>query len=214
MAKNKIDVLSIGRGGLQDSTNAIHSFSANNMVALWSGANTYAQYNVVEYSGKVYRSKVAANIGNQPDISPNQWETLYSDVKDGDVAFVYSGSTSTTLQRANGLWASINGVPVAVTLVDGQLVPAVAFSYPASFRRAEITFSITRGADARIKEGKWTVLNNGAGNVEYSEEFTLMGADVNVVDQGFAASGPNIEWSYTSALEGVSVTLHWQMKGW
>jgi hypothetical protein len=214
MAKNKIDVLSIGRGGLQDSSNAVHGFSSNNTVAVWAGGNTYAQYNTVEYGTKIYRSKVAGNIGNQPDTSPNQWETLYDGVKDGDFAFVYAGASSTTLQRANGLWASINGVPVPVSLVDGQLVPAVAFSYPATFRRAEIIFSITRGADARIKEGKWTVLNDGAGNVEYSEEFTLMGADVNVFDQGFAASGPNIEWSYTSALETVAITLHWQLRGW
>lgn len=214
MAKQKIDVLSIGRGGLQDNTNAIHSFSANNLVALWSNLTSYAQYNVVEYSGKVYRSKVAGNLGNQPDTSPNQWETLYNDVKDGDLAFVYNGINSTVLQRASGIWTSVGGTPVAVALVDGQVSPAVAFSYPASFRRAIIKFSITRGTDARIKEGTWEVLNDGVSNVEYSEEFTTMGADVNVSDAGFAFNGSNIEWSYTSANEGVGITLHWQMKGW
>ncbi len=214
MAKQKIDVLSVGRGSLQDNTNSIVSFSANNMVGTWSGANVYAQYNIVEYSGKVYRSKVAGNTANQPDISPNQWETLYNDVKDGDIAFVYNGATSTVLQRAAGAWNSLNGVPVSVALVDGQLVAAAGFSYPAAFSRMEITYSITRGANNRIREGHYVVLNDGAGNIEFSEDHTLFGNDLNVTFEGFFAVGPNIEWHYTSVAETVPITLHYSLRGW
>lgn len=41
--------------------------------AAYAGGTTYAVGDLVTYSGVVYYSRVAANIGNQPDISPTQW---------------------------------------------------------------------------------------------------------------------------------------------
>lgn len=41
--------------------------------AAYAGGTTYAVGDLVTYSGVVYYSRVAANTGNQPDISPTQW---------------------------------------------------------------------------------------------------------------------------------------------
>lgn len=49
-------------------------------VSAYSGATTYAQGDLAEYSGVNYYSKVDGNTGNQPDISPTQWHALTGDI--------------------------------------------------------------------------------------------------------------------------------------
>lgn len=49
----------------------------------YSGATTYAQNDAVEYNGSSYISLVDSNTGNQPDISPVQWDLLAEKGQDG-----------------------------------------------------------------------------------------------------------------------------------
>lgn len=44
--------------------------------AAYNGATTYAIADLVSYGGVNYYSRVAANVGNQPDVSPTQWYAL------------------------------------------------------------------------------------------------------------------------------------------
>lgn len=128
MALNKIDVLAVGRGSLVDNTNAVVTFSSNNLVADYGPAISYSQYNVVEYGGHAWRSKVNANINNQPDISPNHWELLYKNVKDGDIAFVINGILSTVVQRTASTWTTL--ASQTSPIVDADLYDPIATTLP------------------------------------------------------------------------------------
>lgn len=108
MALTKIDILNLGRGSLNSSAGTVRVFTSNNVPSVWSNTVTYNQYNVVEYGTTVYRSKIPANLGNQPDISPNQWEVLYHNLTDGDVVFVVNGSSSDMRQRISGVWVKLS----------------------------------------------------------------------------------------------------------
>lgn len=215
MALEKIDVLALGRGNLTDNSNAAVAFSSNNAVALWSSGITYAQYNVVEYSGRVYRSKVASNLANQPDTSPSQWETLYLGVKDGDVAFVINGGASTILQRAGGVWGDLGNAPATVALVDGQLSPADAVVFLGSDKSwALIQATIRRGSgQGRKRVSLYNVLNDNVSDVEYDHKFTDIGADINVTFTWTMAGG-NVHMQYTSVSEGNAIEMKYTIKGW
>lgn len=215
MALEKIDVLALGRGNLTDNSNAAIAFSANNTVALWAIGITYAQYNIVEYSGRVYRSKVASNLGNQPDTSPSQWETLYLGVKDGDVAFVINGGASTILQRAGGVWTDLGSAPATVALVDGQLSPADAIVFLGSDKSwARISATIRRGSGhGRKRMSVYGILNDNISDVEYSHKFDDIGSDINVVFT-FIMSGGNVHMQYTSASEGNAIEMKYIIEGW
>jgi hypothetical protein len=215
MALEKIDVLALGRGNLTDNTNAIISFSSNNIVALWSSGTTYAQYNVVEYSGRVYRSKVVSNTANQPDISPNQWETLYIGVKDGDIAYVVNGANSSVLQRQAGLWRDLAGQPATVALIDGQASPAVAITFLGSDHSwAQVRYTIRRGSSfGRERRGTYNVLNDNISVVEYDHEYNEIGLDVGVTASWQMVSG-NVQLVYTSISEGNPIELRFTIQGW
>ncbi len=215
MALEKIDVLALGRGNLTDNSNAAIAFSTNNTMAGWDIGTTYAQYNVVEYSGRVYRSKIASNTGNQPDTSPNQWETLYVGVKDGDIAFVVNGSASMVQQRVSGAWTVLGDSPATLTLTDGQLTPTPAFVYLGSTKAfGKMEYTIRRGTGhGRKRKGVMNILSDTLTQVEHDHYFNDIGADVNVwlsVDM----SGGNVRVLYTSGLEGTAIEMRYTLKGW
>jgi hypothetical protein len=212
---NKFDVLALGRGALTDNSNAIIAISSNNVVGTWSSSTTYAQYNVVEYSGKVYRSKIPANLNNQPDTSPSQWEVLYSGPKDGDVSFAILGSQSTIFQRQGGAWRDLVGQSVAVPLTDGQLTPADAVVFLASARPfAHIEYTVRRGfGHDRKRKGDFDILTDTSFSIEYSHSFTEIGSDVNV-SLTPTISGGNVHLTYTSVNEGFPIELRYSIRGW
>jgi hypothetical protein len=160
MALTKVDSLSIGRGSLSDNTNAVICFTSNCPLALWDAFISYTQYNCVEYSGKVYRSKIVGNANNQPDISPSDWEVLYSGVKDGDVSFIIAASNSTVSQRVAGVWQAIGGVPVTVALTDGQLTPTDAIVFIGATKAwGQLDYTIRRGSgQGRKRRGRMNIL--------------------------------------------------------
>jgi hypothetical protein len=106
MGSTRLDILSLGRTNTVAKTGP-NVFTANNVPAAWSGTTTYAQYNVVEYGTAVYRSKIAGNIGNQPDISPNEWERLYTNLSDGDAVYIFNGAQSGKRMRIGGQWVKL-----------------------------------------------------------------------------------------------------------
>jgi hypothetical protein len=215
MATQKIDVLALGRGDLSNNANAAIVFSANNIVALYSAGTTYSQYNVVEYSGNVYRSKINSNTGNTPSSSPSSWETMYIGVKDGDVAYVFSGANSTTLQRINSLWQDLAGQPATVALVDGQVSPADAFVFLANGKSyAQVNYTIRRGSDqSRKRFGTYNVSNDNFSTVQYDHGYNQIGADVEVT-VSWALTGGNVRMQYTSVSEGLPIELRYTIKGW
>ena len=215
MALTKIDVLAIGRGSLTDNSNAAIVISANNLIALWSSSTTYAQYNVVEYSGKMYRSKVGSNLNNQPDISPNQFEVLYVAPKDGDLAVIINGGTSSIVQRSGNAWAALSGTPLSVSLVDGQVSPADAVVFVGAAKSfAKLEYTLSRGGgQGRKRKGLFNVLNDNATTVEYDHTFNEIGLDVNATFS-WTISGGNVHLQYVSGLEGVSLAMQYTLGGW
>jgi hypothetical protein len=215
MALNKIDVLSLGRGSLKDNSNSIIAFSSNSEVQTWSNTTTYAQYNVVEHSSKIYRSKVASNLSNTPDASPNQWETLYSDPKDGDICFVINGANSNIMQRANSVWVKYRETKIQITLNDGQILPAAIFTYIGSTNYfSTLEYTIKRGAGHnRKRAGTMKILNDGSSDVAYDHEFTEIGDDVDTWITP-VISGGTVQLQYTSGFEGSSIQLEYKLTGW
>ena len=120
MAVTKNDVLVLGRGFLNDNSQGAVIFTANNIVAYWDSSYTYSQYNVVEYAGSVYRSKINSNTTNEPDVSPSAWEVLYNGTKDGDFAFII-GTGATILQRESGFWVVFGNHPAAAAFYDESI---------------------------------------------------------------------------------------------
>jgi hypothetical protein len=216
LALNKIDILALGRGSLTDNSNASIVFAANNIVATWSSANTYSQYNVVEYSGAVYRSKINSNTNNEPDTNPSDWETMYYDPKDGDVCVVVEGSSSTILQRKGGVWSALVPAPIEVSLVDGQVSPTPALVFLGSnLPFAKVEYTLARGsAPGRTRKGVFNVLNDAVvSSVSYDHEFTDIGTDV-AAYMYWSYSGTNVQLLYTSTSESIPLTLRYTLSGW
>jgi hypothetical protein len=215
LALNKIDVISLGRGNLTDNSNAAIMFSANNLVSTWTAITTYAQYNVVEYSGKVYRSKVASNLNLQPDTNPNSWEVLYSSPKDGDVAFIINGASSQILQRKGTVWSDITGQPLTISLTDGQLVATDAFVFLGSqLPFAKVEYTVKRGSgEGRKRKGEYNILNDASLAFEYDHEFLDIGVFVNVTFS-WAMSAGFVRLRYTSVNEGSPIELKYSLRGW
>ena len=216
MGTYKVDTLSIGRGSLSDNTNSITAFSSNNSVGSWSSATTYAQYNCVEYSNKVYRSKIVSNTNNQPDISPNQWETVCN-TKDGDIAFIIANSSSTVMQRVGSVWSNIGGSPATISLNDGQLTPATAITFVGLSKAwAQLEYTVRRGSGhSRKRHGTMNILNDTVvTDVVYDHQFQDIGSDVNVTLTPVASAG-NVALQYISTAESVAIELKWNIsKGW
>lgn len=217
MALTKNDVLALGRGNLTNNSDAAIVFTSNNVVDVWSNAISYAQYNIVEYSGKVYRSKIASNLANQPDTSPNQWETLYNSPKDGDICFVVNGSASTILQRNGSAWGQISGSVISTALNDNQPTPTDAIVFISTSKAfLKIEYTIRRGAGQGTKRrGVLNILSDTAGAVEYDHEFSEIGSDVGV-QLSVTATGTTTKVQYTSQnFGGVPIELKYSLiRGW
>jgi hypothetical protein len=219
MALNKFDVLGLGRGTLSDNANTAILFTSNNLVNNWDTGATYAQYNVVEYSGRIYRSKINSNLAFQPDINPNSWETLYVGPKDGDVNFVVNGGNSTILQRLGGIWSSLAAQEVSLSLslplVDGQVAATTAFLFLGSANAfANVRYTVRRGTGyGRERRGTFNILNDTISNIAYDHEFSEIGADVNV-PLSWDIVGGNVRLRYTSAAESVPIQLTYMLEGW
>ena len=70
-----------------------NSSPANNYQELnntWAGATDYVEGDIAFYEGVWYESQIGGNIGNQPDISPDQWLVTTTPV---GIVFQQSGST-------------------------------------------------------------------------------------------------------------------------
>lgn len=135
--------------------------------------------------------------------------------KDGDIYLKVAGSSSTVFVKAGDVWRSVLPQPTTVALTDGQLVPAVAFQYPAgTYTYAEVSYTVRRGSgQGRKRSGVITILNDTVSNVDWSEESSETGVDVNV-EFTYQISGGNVQILYTSAAEGVTIELKYSIKGW
>lgn len=220
MALQKIDILSLGRGNLTSNANAIVAFSSNSAVDYWDVSISYGQYNIVEYNSKIYRSKTAANTGNQPDSSPNSWETMYSGTKDGDVAFVFNGNSSSIMQRINDTWTEIVPRPLEISLVDGAINQEAVVFLASEYDWAKIEYILHRNSGTeRKRRGSMNILSDSTtSNVEYDHEFNEIGTDVNV-DLFLTLEGGNVKLKYTSggllgSPEGVPISLKYTLSGW
>jgi hypothetical protein len=215
MALSKFDVLSLGRGSLTDNSNAAFIFSSNIIVGLYGSGTTYAQYNVVESSGVMYRSKISSNTGNTPSSSPSDWETLYVGPKDGDLAVVINGATSSIMQRRDGIWVDLGGQASTVVLADNQPTATDALVFVGSqYSFAKIEYTLTRGSgQGQKRAGTYNVLNDNSSDVEYDNGFTDIGADIGVTVT-WMITGGNVHMQYTSTNQGQALVLKYNIAGW
>jgi hypothetical protein len=177
---------------------------------------TYAQYNVVEYSGTVYRSKISSNTNLEPDTNPNSWETLFVGIQDGDIAVVVNGSSSAITQRTSGAFVSTGSTPISVTLADNQPSPTVAVTFlGSSFAFAKFEYTLTRGAgQGQKRKGTYNVLNDTTiTDVEYDHMFNDIGNDVGV-SMTWSYSGASVQLLYTSTNQGLALALKYTLGGW
>jgi hypothetical protein len=217
MAIQQLDALQIGPFAPGSAANSSQVFSSTTTMGLWSSSISYAANNCVEYNGKVYRSLAGSNLNNQPDTSPASWTPILNSVKDGDVCLVVAGLFSDINIRQNGIWQTVLGVPVTVSLPNNTSGLAVRF--PLSIARAAtIQYSIKNGAANRV------------GTLRYNSDGTIGPtgvsiSDTNNVDQGgdvgitFDAdvdgTGMYVELNYTSTDLNVSpATFQYTIQRW
>jgi len=74
----------------------------------WDLNTTYQVGNIVTYNGVYYRSHTASNVGNQPDVSPGQWEQIdflrfwnISVTYDTDAPVIYNSNIYFSLAGSN-----------------------------------------------------------------------------------------------------------------
>lgn len=214
MAQSKVNLIRLGPGQLVSNVATSRIFTSNFRQDVYAALTTYALNNTVEYSGSIWRSLQNANTGNTPALGV-WWEEIYKGVQDGDICVVLNGASSDIQQRISSTWVSLQGQPTRVTLVDGQVLPAVALSYvAATYPMAVIEYTVKRGSGyGNQRHGKIVILNDGTSAPSWSHEFEENGIGVNV-DFVYQISGTNVEVLYTSSLMGVAVELVYRIKGW
>ena len=215
MAIQKNDAIAIGRGNINQNSESPVIFAANNTPETWLISITYAQYNVVEHSGKIYRSKIAGNTGNTPFSSPSQWETYVNQIKDSDVCIVASGANSSMYQRIAGIWGAVGSATLTMSLNDGQLTPAPAITFLGSLRAfSKIEYTVRRGfGHGRKRKGVFNILNDTISAINYDHEFVEIGIDTNVTLTP-TMSGSDMVLEYTSAAESVAIEMKYILTGW
>src|SRR5271166_261155 len=166
MSAYKNEVIIIGTSSINQNATSSQIFSSTSAISQWVIGDSYSVGNCVEYSSAIYRSLINSNVGNQPDISPSDWEQVINPTKDGDIAIVVNGPSSDIEQRSNGIWDSIAETPIAVGLVDGQVSPAPALQYTGSvLPYVAITYTLRRGVGTgNAQEGVIVIQNDGSAN--------------------------------------------------
>lgn len=95
--------------------------------AVYAGGTTYVRGDLVTYSGSDYFSKTGGNLGNQPDISPVQWQVLLANVFiDDNIAQDF---TATPPDWANPFGAP-GDYPSVVTYYQQRLAFAATDNHP------------------------------------------------------------------------------------
>lgn len=215
MSAYKNEVIIIGTGSINSNNTSCQQFSSNVAITTWIGSVSYGIGNCVEYSSVIYRSLINSNMGNEPDLNPTYWETVLTSTKDGDIAFIINGGSSDINIRQNNVWVSITIQPSTVALVDGQVSPAPALSYPANvFPYAMIEYTVRRGAGTgRAQEGVIYVQTDQSLITNYRHQFSHIGNAVNVTFS-VSISGGVVYLNYTSVNEGVPIQFKYIVKGW
>lgn len=189
-------------------------------VVLWNIGTSYNTGDPVIYDNIGYNSLTSLNVGNQPDTSPSDWAEV--DGKDGDIwiqvpaaGYPAGGGDTEIYIKNNTLWRPLSGAnPAKVFLNDGQILEDTAIEIPAGvFPYCELIYTVKRGAGDNIKRaGKFIILNDG-GLVTYSHEFNEIGVDVQVPFLVDLSTG-KVRLRYTSALQGNTIELRYNIKGW
>jgi hypothetical protein len=189
-------------------------------IIAWNTGTSYNTGAPVLYDNISYNSLTSGNVGNQPDISPSDWVQV--DGKDGDIwiqvpaaGYPAGGADTEMYIKNNTVWRPFSGAnPIKVFLNDGQIAEDSAIEFPAGlFPYCELVYTVKRGAGDNIKRaGKFIILNDG-GSVNYSHEFNEIGIDV-LVPFSVDLSTGNVRLRYTSALQGNTIELRYNLKGW
>lgn len=119
-------------------------------------AHTYFVNDIVPWIGKLYRSKVGPNLGNQPDLSPTQWEIILSNGDRYDIQF-FDTDRPVSGELVNKLYP--NGVTFHVGLSSSYASAEVASTATAvySFKKnATIFATLTFSAGNPV--GVWSCL--------------------------------------------------------
>ena len=87
------------------TTTTAHGLANGNLISIsgtttsdYIGATSYNVGDVIRYSGTLYKSRVLGNVGNQPDISPVEWE--FTDQNLNISAAVVNVTSPTTFETA------------------------------------------------------------------------------------------------------------------
>lgn len=214
MANQKLDVITIGKGANNSNATSSRIFTSSMTMSAWSVSTSYIIDGCAEYGGHIYRSLTNANLNNQPDISPNDWEIILKNTQNGDVCHVSDITNADIQMRQLGTWISVYRVPQTVNLVDGQLtyVPAMSYSaadYPVAF----IEYSIKRGSGARREQGLISILSDGS-SVQYATgPYNTIGSSINVTLSVSIALGI-ISITYISVNEGSAIEFKYSLRGW
>jgi len=135
-----------------------------------------------------------------------------SDGADGDGYIRSSGVLSDIYLKRNGVWNSLLGTPLSVTLANNTT--ATAFQFPfAVFPSMTVEYTVTRGTN--IRQGTLKVLNDGLTAVLNDGNINDLGAGNVGVNFSASISGSNVDISYTSDNQpGPTITLQYTLRGY
>jgi len=233
MAKQKFQGLRLGDGSLLDRDIESEVFVANFAPtggtvsdSIWNSVTSYAINQNVTFQNRYWKSLVAANLGNQPDTSPTEWEEIHG--KDGDVwiqtpaaGFPDGGTDVQMYLKTNSYWVPISPAnPFTAYLNDNQAAAATAFSYPLSlFPMVELTYTIRRDVIPAIspsygkyRQGTYRILYNGV-DLDWTHEFSEVGNDIGV-SLTFDVNSGNVRVRYTSTSQAQGIEMRYVIRGW
>lgn len=217
MATQKFDGLLIGKGAINQNTTSTRLLASSATMDFWFISYAYPLDCVVEYSGSYYRSLVGANLGNQPNTSPSQWEILAIGSKDGDMVSVVNGTISDLMIRTNSRWVSLVGLPISATLADATLGQTL-LSIPLTVATgAVLEYTINRGAN--IRRGTLKFQSDGnlgvAGVVVSDHDIVDIGpGDVGVDFSGIVDGFGNVQILADTDAQGSNPLVKYAIKGW
>lgn len=144
----KIWVMENGLWVFQGTTTELSFF------ATYEVGHTYVINDIVPWMGKLYRSKVAPNLGHQPDLSPTQWDVILSNGDQYDIQF-FDTDRPVSAELVNKLYPT--GVTFYVGLSTSHASAEVAATASAvySFKKNGTTFA-TLTFSAANPVGVWS----------------------------------------------------------